>query len=84
MTDDKEERILRLRKEKHLTLSMEGPVYIPKWESLELAPKHTDEEYDEVLARLNNCHLEWARLNKLALHYEARIKELEVQLKVSK
>jgi len=50
------------------------------WSDLELAPKHTDEEYDDVWARLNSCQLEWARLNKTALQYEARIIELEEEV----
>jgi len=56
-----------------------GPILFPEKCPLSLAPKHTDEEHDEVLARLNNCHREWARLDKVAIQYELRIKELEAR-----
>jgi len=90
MTDDQEERMLRMNVPKgtsrivvnlHAADSKErlGTTYdiqVFEVSDLELAPKHTDEEYDEVWARLNDCNLEWAQLNKLVLQYEARIKEL--------
>ena len=74
MTDkeEREERILRLTEEEFLVYrdgawDEYGSKILLKimsrnWFDLELAPKHTDEEYDEVWARLNSCQLEWARL----------------------
>ena len=65
MTEEREERILRVNEKQWNEIREciwsfgEG---VKTWDDLELVPKHTDEEYDDVWARLNSCQLEWARL----------------------
>ena len=70
MIDDKEERIqLSLTIAEYQELiegyigNSEG-VYekLKNAEPTSKPQQHTDEEYDEVWARLNSCQLEWARL----------------------
>ena len=87
MTDDKEEReerILRLTEEEFLVYrdgawDEYGSKILLKimsrnWFDLELAPKHTDEEYDHIKECYDHVYDDW-KVSRNA--FEARIIELE-------